>query len=103
MNVWHVRPPLHSKEPRPGDHVTRRAHAGRAVHGTGQLIYRIVQWTTGNVGVKSVHAIVENSLLELVGATRGHRRRSAATSANCAASTQSACLPQTTSTPSSRS
>lgn len=31
------------------------------------MTYRIVQWTTGNVGVKSVHAIVENSLLELVG------------------------------------
>ena len=31
------------------------------------MTYRIVQWTTGNVGTKSVHAIVENSLLELVG------------------------------------
>jgi hypothetical protein len=28
---------------------------------------RVVQWTTGNVGKKSVHAIAENSLLELVG------------------------------------
>ena len=26
-----------------------------------------MQWTTGNVGTKSIHAIVENSLLELVG------------------------------------
>lgn len=32
-----------------------------------QLPFRVVQWTTGNVGTKSVHAIVENSLLELVG------------------------------------
>lgn len=31
------------------------------------MTYRIVQWTTGNVGTKSVHAIVENSQLELVG------------------------------------
>lgn len=31
------------------------------------MTYRIVQWTTGNIGVKSVHAIVENSQLELVG------------------------------------
>jgi hypothetical protein len=31
------------------------------------MTYRIVQWTTGNIGTKSVHAIVENSLLELVG------------------------------------
>ena len=31
------------------------------------MTYRVVQWTTGNVGTKSVHAIVENSLLELVG------------------------------------
>lgn len=31
------------------------------------MTYRVVQWTTGNVGKKSVHAIVENSLLELVG------------------------------------
>jgi hypothetical protein len=28
---------------------------------------RVVQWTTGNVGKKSVHAIVANSCLELVG------------------------------------
>lgn len=28
---------------------------------------RVVQWTTGNVGKKSVHAIAANSLLELVG------------------------------------
>lgn len=28
---------------------------------------RVVQWTTGNVGKKSVHAITANSLLELVG------------------------------------
>ena len=31
------------------------------------MTFRIVQWTTGNIGVKSVHAIVENSQLELVG------------------------------------
>ena len=31
------------------------------------MTLRIVQWTTGNVGTKSVHAIVENSMLELVG------------------------------------
>ena len=31
------------------------------------MTYRVVQWTTGNVGTKSVHAIVENSQLELVG------------------------------------
>jgi hypothetical protein len=31
------------------------------------MTYRIVQWTTGNIGTKSVHAIVENSQLELVG------------------------------------
>ena len=28
---------------------------------------RVVQWTTGNIGTKSVHAIVANSLLDLVG------------------------------------
>lgn len=28
---------------------------------------RVIQWTTGNVGKKSVHAIAENALLELVG------------------------------------
>lgn len=31
------------------------------------MTYRIVQWTTGNVGKKSVHAIAANSQLELVG------------------------------------
>ncbi|OBG71656.1 hypothetical protein A5700_10995 [Mycobacterium sp. E1214] len=31
------------------------------------MTYRVVQWTTGNLGKKSVHAIAENSLLELVG------------------------------------
>ena len=31
------------------------------------MTYRVVQWTTGNVGKKSVHAIAENSSLELVG------------------------------------
>lgn len=31
------------------------------------MTYRIVQWTTGNVGTKSVHAITANSELELVG------------------------------------
>ena len=31
------------------------------------MTFRVVQWTTGNIGTKSVHAIVENSLLELVG------------------------------------
>jgi 2,4-diaminopentanoate dehydrogenase len=31
------------------------------------MTYRVIQWTTGNVGTKSVHAIAENSLLELVG------------------------------------
>jgi 2,4-diaminopentanoate dehydrogenase len=31
------------------------------------MTYRIVQWTTGNIGTKSVHAIVANSMLELVG------------------------------------
>ena len=29
--------------------------------------YRVVQWTTGNVGKSSVHAIVANTTLELVG------------------------------------
>ncbi|MBB2990858.1 hypothetical protein FHR72_002331 [Mycolicibacterium iranicum] len=31
------------------------------------MTLRIVQWTTGNVGTKSVHAVVANSDLELVG------------------------------------
>jgi 2,4-diaminopentanoate dehydrogenase len=31
------------------------------------MTFRIVQWTTGNVGTKSIHAIAENALLELVG------------------------------------
>lgn len=31
------------------------------------MTFRVVQWTTGNVGKKSIHAIAENSLLELVG------------------------------------
>lgn len=31
------------------------------------MTYRVVQWTTGNVGRKSVHAIAANSDLELVG------------------------------------
>jgi hypothetical protein len=31
------------------------------------MTYRVVQWTTGNVGRKSVHAIVANAELELVG------------------------------------
>ena len=31
------------------------------------MTFRIVQWTTGNIGVKSVHAVIENSQLELVG------------------------------------
>ncbi len=31
------------------------------------MTYRVVQWTTGNMGRKSVHAIAENSQLELVG------------------------------------
>lgn len=35
--------------------------------GSGRMTYRVVQWTTGNVGKKSVHAIASNSTLELVG------------------------------------
>jgi hypothetical protein len=31
------------------------------------VTYRVVQWTTGNVGKKSVHAVAANSQLELVG------------------------------------
>src|SRR4051794_33640010 len=31
------------------------------------MTYRVVQWTTGNIGTKSVHAIVENSALQLIG------------------------------------
>ena len=31
------------------------------------MTYRVVQWTTGNVGRRSVRAIVANPLLELVG------------------------------------
>ncbi|MCX5044301.1 dihydrodipicolinate reductase [Aldersonia sp. NBC_00410] len=31
------------------------------------MTYRIVQWTTGNVGKKSVHAIASNPLLQIVG------------------------------------
>lgn len=31
------------------------------------MTYRVVQWTTGNIGTKSVHAVVENAELELVG------------------------------------
>ena len=31
------------------------------------MTLRIVQWTTGNVGRQSVHAIVNNSEMELVG------------------------------------
>jgi 2,4-diaminopentanoate dehydrogenase len=31
------------------------------------MTFRVVQWTTGNIGTKSVHAVVANSLLELVG------------------------------------
>jgi hypothetical protein len=31
------------------------------------VTYRVVQWTTGNVGTKSIHAIAANSQLELVG------------------------------------
>ena len=38
-----------------------------AVEGNGPLTYRVVQWTTGNVGKKSVHAIAANSTLQLVG------------------------------------
>ena len=35
--------------------------------GQHAVTYRVVQWTTGNIGTKSVHAIVANSMLELVG------------------------------------
>lgn len=31
------------------------------------MTHRVVQWTTGNVGTKSVHAIAANPLLQLVG------------------------------------
>ncbi len=31
------------------------------------MTYRVVQWTTGNVGTKSVHAIAANAHLDLVG------------------------------------
>lgn len=31
------------------------------------MTHRVVQWTTGNVGKKSIHAIAANPLLELVG------------------------------------
>ncbi|WP_319455637.1 MULTISPECIES: dihydrodipicolinate reductase [unclassified Mycobacterium] len=31
------------------------------------MTYRVVQWTTGNVGKKSIHAIAENPSLKLVG------------------------------------
>jgi hypothetical protein len=31
------------------------------------VTYRVVQWTTGNVGRKSVHAVIANTGLELVG------------------------------------
>ncbi|MGP4053883.1 NAD(P)H-dependent amine dehydrogenase family protein [Mycobacterium sp. 4D054] len=31
------------------------------------MTYRVVQWTTGNVGTKSVHAVIANTELELVG------------------------------------
>ena len=42
----------------------RGVHARGALH---RMTFRIVQWTTGNVGKKSIHAIAANSLLELVG------------------------------------
>ena len=41
--------------------------------------YRVVQWTTGNVGKSAT-----NPTLELVGCYAGRRTRSAATSASCA-------------------
>ena len=31
------------------------------------MTYRVVQWTTGNVGARSVRAVVANPSLELVG------------------------------------
>jgi hypothetical protein len=34
---------------------------------SGERTYRVVQWTTGNVGVRSVMAVVANPLYELVG------------------------------------
>ena len=49
--------------------------------------YRVVQWTTGNVGKSSVRAIAANPTSSWSAATRGRRTRSAATSASCAAST----------------
>jgi hypothetical protein len=45
----------------------------------------VVQWNTGNVGKSSLQSIADNPALELVGATPGHRRRSAATPANWSA------------------
>jgi 2,4-diaminopentanoate dehydrogenase len=34
---------------------------------TAPMTYRVVQWTTGNVGRRSVHAIANNPDVELVG------------------------------------
>ena len=60
--------------------------------------YRVVQWTTGNVGKSSVQAIAANPRSNSSGATRGQMTRSAATSVNSAVSSRSASPPPTTST-----
>jgi 2,4-diaminopentanoate dehydrogenase len=52
MNDSPARPP-HSSRPR--------------THDEAAVTYRIVQWTTGNVGKRSVQAVVKNPELDLVG------------------------------------
>ena len=50
------------------------------------MTYRVVQWTTGNVGRQSVQAIVAHPTSSWSAATPGRPTRPAATSASCAGS-----------------
>src|ERR1700761_4895854 len=52
-----------AKPPHIRQHLTHDENA----EGIRYLTYRVVQWTTGNVGKSSVKAIASNPMLELVG------------------------------------
>ena len=65
---WGIQPvPKYHRPEISGTGAYSRRAGGPSAWCSRSVTFRVVQWTTGNIGTKSVHAIVENSLLELVG------------------------------------
>ena len=80
---------------RPEDNLNLESQESGSLGETMSTPLRVVQWATGNIGTKSLRAVIEHPDLELVGAVRALRPpRPGRTPATCVARTRPACSPR---------